>query len=187
MTKKLIVILAFSAAVIACASAYTSSLPSSSSTTDKSHDGDKKGWGFGGSESSNLMFLMHELKKSSLPVGLSTVLNDVITELNSTLQSQSKSGRSGKSNFDSNAYGMWNPQASSKIDVLSLIPTLLIVGLGIMLLPVIITCFTQIVAPLTYAGRRKREASDSQFPFEKNIMLGLLTTLENAMSKFGNK
>ena len=121
-----------------------------------------------------------------LLVGLSTVLNDVITELNATLQSQSR-GRSSKSNFDSNAaYGMWNPQSSSKVDVLSLIPTLLIVGLGIMLLPIIITCFTQILAPMTYAGRRKREASDSQFPFEKNLMLGLLTTLENAMAKFGD-
>ena len=117
-------------------------------------------------------------------VGLSTVLNDVITELNSTLQSQSR-GRSAKSNFDTNAYGMWNPQASSKVDVLSLIPTLLIVGLGIMLLPVIITCFTQIVAPLTYTGRRKREAADSEFPFERNLLLDLVTTLENAISKFG--
>lgn len=120
-------------------------------------------------------------------VGLSTVLNDVIDELNSTLQSQSK-GRSGKSNFDTNAYTMWNPQAGgAKIDVLSLIPTLLIVGLGIMLLPVIISCFTQIVAPLTYAGRRKRESGDSGFPFEKQLMLGLLSTLENAMDRFGRK
>lgn len=111
----------------------------------------------------------------------------MIDELNSTLQTQSK-GRSGKSNFDTNAYAMWNPAAGgSKVDVLSLIPTLLIVGLGIMLLPVIISCFTQIVAPLTYAGRRKREADDSQFPFEKNLMLGLLSTLESAMEKFGGK
>ena len=122
-----------------------------------------------------------------MTVGLSTVLNDVITELNSTLQAQTK-GRAGKSNFDgNNAYGMWNPQASSKIDVLSLIPTLLIVGLGIMLLPVIITCFTQIVAPLTYAGRRKRDTDSlPNMPFDKNVMMGLLTTLENAMSKFGS-
>lgn len=119
----------------------------------------------------------------ALAVGLSSVLNDVITELNSTLQAK---GRSGKSNFDPNAYnsGMFPVHASSKIDVMSLIPTLLIVGLGIMLLPVIITCFTQIIAPLTYAGRRKREAPDAQFPFEKNILIGLMTTLENALSNF---
>ena len=134
-----------------------------------------------------LPFLAFEqlLTSAASAVGLSTVLNDVITELNSTLQSQSaKMGRSAKSNFDSNAYGMWNPQASSKVDVLSLIPTLLIVGLGIMLLPVIITCFTQIVAPLTYAGRRKRETGDSQFPFQKDVLIGLLSTLDSAIARF---
>lgn len=121
-----------------------------------------------------------------LPVGLSTVLNDVIDELNSTLQSQTK-GRSGKSNFDTNAYAMWNPQAGSKVDILSLIPTLLIVGLGIMLLPVIISCFTQIVAPLAFSGRRKREAGKSEFSFQDKLLLGLLSTLESAMDKFSGK
>ena len=113
----------------------------------------------------------------------------MIDELNSTLQSQSK-GRTGKSNFDgNNNYAMWPSQSNSKIDVMSLIPVLLIVGLGIMLLPSIIACFSQIMAPLSYGmtGRRKREAPDSQFPFEQNLMLGLLYMLENAMTKFGRK
>lgn len=88
-------------------------------------------------------------------------------------------------------YGMWSPQAGSKVDVLSLIPTLLIVGLGIMLLPIIITCLTQIVAPLTYGmpnGRRKRETTndDTPSPLNTNFMLGLLNTLETALEKFGH-
>lgn len=86
-------------------------------------------------------------------------------------------------------YGMWSPQAGSKVDVLSLIPTLLIVGLGIMLLPIIITCLTQIVAPLTYTnGRRKREttSNDTPMPLNTNFMLGLLNTLETALEKFGH-
>jgi hypothetical protein len=90
-------------------------------------------------------------------------------------------------------YGMWSPQAGQKVDVLSLIPTLLIVGLGIMLLPIIITCLTQIVAPLTYGpnvGRRKRETGDNTddtpLPWNTNLMLGLLNTLETALEKFGH-
>lgn len=127
----------------------------------------------------------------SISVGLSTVLNDVITELNTTLQAQTaaaKGGRGAKfSGVDNPMYGMWNPQAGSKVDVLSLIPTLLIVGLGIMLLPIIITCFTQIVAPLTYAnGRRKRDTLSQAFPFDRSMILGLLNTFETAMEKFGS-
>lgn len=127
-------------------------------------------------------------------VGLSSMLNDVISELNTTLINHSKDGksRSGKSGFgvqNDGAYGMWNPQAGAKFDVLQLIPTLLIVGLGIMLLPVLITCFTQIVTPLAYThGRRKRETGsffgDS---FNSHLMMGLLNTLENALEKFGQK
>lgn len=119
-----------------------------------------------------------------LSVGLTSILNDVITELNSTLQSQSK-GRSGKANIDPNQsqFGLLSQQVP-KIDVMSLIPTLLIVGLGITLLPIIITCFTQILSPITYLGRRKRDVGGSQFPFENNLVLGLLTKLEDAISKF---
>jgi hypothetical protein len=118
------------------------------------------------------------------------VLNDVIEELNTTLQAQTaaaKGGRGAKlSGIENPMYGMWNPQAGSKIDVLSLIPTLLIVGLGIMLLPIIITCFTQIVAPLTYAnGRRKRDTLSQGFPFHPNLVMDLLSTFSSAMEKFG--
>lgn len=120
------------------------------------------------------------------------MLNDVITELNSTLTNHSKDGksRSGKSGFgvqNDGAYGMWNPQAGAKFDVLQLIPTLLIVGLGIMLLPVIITCFTQILTPMAYShGRKKREASFFGDGLQSHLMIGLLNTLENAVEKFGN-
>lgn len=121
---------------------------------------------------------------------LLTVLSDVITELNTTLQAQvaaAKGMRGAKlSGIENPMYGMWNPQAGSKVDVLSLIPTLLIVGLGIMLLPIIITCFTQIVAPLTYSnGRRKRDTDSQKFPFHQNLLIGLLNTLETAVDKFG--
>ena len=124
---------------------------------------------------------------------MSTVLNDVITELNTTLQAQTaaaaKGGRGAKlSGIENPMYGMWSPQAGSKVDVLSLIPTLLIVGLGIMLLPIIITCFTQIVAPLTYTqGRRKRDTLAQGFPFHPSLMIGLLNTLETAVEKFSRQ
>lgn len=118
------------------------------------------------------------------------MLNDVISELNTTLtshnQGKSRSGKSGWGGQADGVYGMWNPQAGAKFDVLQLIPTLLIVGLGIMLLPVLITCFTQIVTPLAYThGRKKRETSIFGDGLQSHLMAGLLNTLENAIEKFG--
>lgn len=99
-------------------------------------------------------------------------------------------GRSGKSNFDG-AYGMWNPQgAAGKFDVLSLIPTLLIVGIGIMLLPVIISCFTQIIAPLNYSnGRKKRDTGTASIEdllpsSTTGIIFDLLATFNKAAAKY---
>lgn len=124
----------------------------------------------------------------------SSVINMFSEAMNAT--AGALGGRTGKSNFDGiGQYGMWNPnQAAGKFDVLSLIPTLLIVGIGIMLLPVIISCFSQIIAPLNYSnGRKKREAGDKPLGLEDllptsttGVIFDLLATFSKAMTKFNS-
>ncbi|KAI1290287.1 hypothetical protein HDE_08378 [Halotydeus destructor] len=110
-------------------------------------------------------------------------LYDMVSEALNATSSMSK-GRGAKSGFDGQ-YAMWNPSAAGKFDVLSLIPTLLIVGLGIMLLPVILSCFTQILTPMTYAtGRRKREIGQHPLLSDPSRILQLVKTLHTAMDKF---
>lgn len=92
-------------------------------------------------------------------------------------------GRSGKSGFDG-AYAMWNPSQAGKFDVMSLIPTLLIVGLGIMLLPVILSCFTQILAPMSFGqGRKRRDVGEHPLR-SAGVIMDLLTTFSKAMDKY---
>lgn len=56
---------------------------------------------------------------------------------------------------------------------------------GIMLLPVILSCFTQIIAPLNYQnGRKKREASGFDNGLNPVGLLDLLSTFSKAMEKY---
>ena len=116
---------------------------------------------------------------------LLTIYNKVIDMLTDVMNATaSPAGRSSKSGFDG-AYAMWNPGSAGKFDVLSLIPTLLIVGIGIMLLPVILSCFTQIIAPLNYGSGRKRREAGFEHPLNSPmVILDLLSTFHKAMDKY---
>ncbi|RWS31819.1 hypothetical protein B4U80_02602 [Leptotrombidium deliense] len=124
---------------------------------------------------------------------MSTFFTALITSGGAGQTNPAPKQKGSRSGFDPN-FGLWSSTATNRFDAMQLLPVLLILGLGIMLLPIITSCLTTLFSPMAQVGspyfphgKKKRELLEQGLPSMTDVVINLLANLEKAIEKYGKE